>query len=201
MAETGLKPVKPADDDFVSAGSPAGGDEQEQQTRTGAVATSVLPGPAPINILIVDNEPRNLSVLEAILDNPDYRLVQAGSAEQRRRSAADEHGAHLRPRITEPSARLPELESQRGQPAVGVGPAEFGRGVGVEVAVPAPRGTERHVDVDAERSAGRRAQLRQHRRLGPNGHPTSVPEPVLLTTSANPGRLGHMPPVVAEWPS
>lgn len=37
---------------------------------------------APINILIVDDEPKNLSVLEAVLDNPAYRLVRAESAEQ-----------------------------------------------------------------------------------------------------------------------
>jgi PAS domain S-box-containing protein len=42
----------------------------------------VLFGPAPINILIVDDEPRNLAVLEAILDDPGYRLVRAESAEQ-----------------------------------------------------------------------------------------------------------------------
>ena len=37
---------------------------------------------APINILIVDDEPRNLTVLETILDDPGYRLVRAGSADQ-----------------------------------------------------------------------------------------------------------------------
>lgn len=37
---------------------------------------------APINILIVDDEPRNLTVLETILDDPDYRLVRASSADQ-----------------------------------------------------------------------------------------------------------------------
>jgi PAS domain S-box-containing protein len=37
---------------------------------------------APVNILIVDDEPKNLTVLEAILDEPDYRLVRADSAEQ-----------------------------------------------------------------------------------------------------------------------
>lgn len=36
----------------------------------------------PINILIVDDEPKNLTVLESILDAPDYRLVRAESAEQ-----------------------------------------------------------------------------------------------------------------------
>ena len=37
---------------------------------------------APINILIVDDEPRNLTVLETILDDPGYRLVRVGSADQ-----------------------------------------------------------------------------------------------------------------------
>jgi PAS domain S-box-containing protein len=35
---------------------------------------------APVNILIVDDEPKNLAVLEAILDDPGYRLVRANSA-------------------------------------------------------------------------------------------------------------------------
>jgi signal transduction histidine kinase len=37
---------------------------------------------APINILIVDDEPKNLTVLESILDDPGYRLVRAESADQ-----------------------------------------------------------------------------------------------------------------------
>jgi two-component sensor histidine kinase/AmiR/NasT family two-component response regulator len=41
-----------------------------------------LSRPAPINVLIVDDEPKNLTVLEAILDRPDYRLVRAESGEQ-----------------------------------------------------------------------------------------------------------------------
>ena len=36
----------------------------------------------PINILIVDDEPKNLTVLETILDDADYRLVRAASAEE-----------------------------------------------------------------------------------------------------------------------
>ena len=36
----------------------------------------------PINILIVDDESRNLLVLETILDDPGYRLVRAESADQ-----------------------------------------------------------------------------------------------------------------------
>ena len=35
-----------------------------------------------INILIVDDEPRNLTVLETLLNEPDYRLVRAESADQ-----------------------------------------------------------------------------------------------------------------------
>lgn len=37
---------------------------------------------APIQILIVDDEPKNLVVLETILDDPDYRLVRAQSADE-----------------------------------------------------------------------------------------------------------------------
>ncbi len=37
---------------------------------------------SPINILIVDDESKNLTVLETILDNPGYRLVRAESADQ-----------------------------------------------------------------------------------------------------------------------
>ena len=37
---------------------------------------------APINILIVDDEPKNLTVLETVLDVPGYRLVRAGSADE-----------------------------------------------------------------------------------------------------------------------
>ena len=36
----------------------------------------------PIHILIVDDEPKNLTVLETVLDDPNYRLVRAESADQ-----------------------------------------------------------------------------------------------------------------------
>ncbi len=36
----------------------------------------------PINILIVDDEPKNLTVLETLLDDPDYRIVRAESADE-----------------------------------------------------------------------------------------------------------------------
>ena len=35
-----------------------------------------------VNILIVDDEPKNLTVLETVLDDPGYRLVSANSGEQ-----------------------------------------------------------------------------------------------------------------------
>ena len=36
----------------------------------------------PINVLIVDDEPNNLTVIETVLDDPGYRLVRAGSADE-----------------------------------------------------------------------------------------------------------------------
>jgi signal transduction histidine kinase len=38
--------------------------------------------PAPINILLVDDEPRNLDVLEGVLQAPDLCLVRAGNADE-----------------------------------------------------------------------------------------------------------------------
>ncbi|HYF20000.1 MAG TPA: response regulator [Ramlibacter sp.] len=46
---------------------------------------SSLDGEAPasvVNILIVDDEPKNLAVLETVLDDPGYRLVRATSGEE-----------------------------------------------------------------------------------------------------------------------
>jgi PAS domain S-box-containing protein len=40
------------------------------------------PGADPISILLVDDEPKNLAVLESVLDNPNYRLVRAESADR-----------------------------------------------------------------------------------------------------------------------
>ena len=46
----------------------------------------VTPGPSaaapPIQILVVDDEPRNLTVLATILDDPRYQIVRAESAEE-----------------------------------------------------------------------------------------------------------------------
>src|SRR5215467_1116587 len=84
MAETGLKPATAADNEFLSGGSSAAGDgDGGRETKTAVDrAAALLPGPAPINILIVDDEPRNLAVLEAVLNDPGYRLIRAESAEQ-----------------------------------------------------------------------------------------------------------------------
>ena len=38
--------------------------------------------PDPVNILLVDDEARNLDVLESILESPDYRLVRAQNADE-----------------------------------------------------------------------------------------------------------------------
>ena len=50
--------------------------------RLAAAAPPALHGEPLVNILIVDDDPKNLTVLEAILDAPGYRLVRAESAEQ-----------------------------------------------------------------------------------------------------------------------
>ena len=54
-----------------------------------ALAGSAWPGTAieplntlQVNILIVDDEPKNLAVLESVLDDPGYRLVRAGSGSE-----------------------------------------------------------------------------------------------------------------------
>ena len=54
-------------------GSVSGGDT--------AAVNPVCAMDRPINILIVDDEPKNLTVLETVLDEPGYRLVRAESAD------------------------------------------------------------------------------------------------------------------------
>ena len=49
--------------------------------RPTAAAPASAVGNDHINILIVDDEPKNLTVLQAILDDPSYRLVRAASAD------------------------------------------------------------------------------------------------------------------------
>ncbi|MEJ7590313.1 MAG: response regulator [Planctomycetaceae bacterium] len=57
---------------------------QEQSARRGSSCRGIgvrFHG-GPINILIVDDEPKNLTVLETVLNDPAYRLVRAESADQ-----------------------------------------------------------------------------------------------------------------------
>ena len=49
----------------------------------------------PINILIVDDEPKNLTVLESVLEDPGYRLVRAESGESALRALVAEEFALL----------------------------------------------------------------------------------------------------------
>jgi len=39
-------------------------------------------GEGVVNILIVDDEPKNLTVLETVLDSPRYRVIRAESADK-----------------------------------------------------------------------------------------------------------------------
>src|SRR5678816_1961517 len=55
-------------------------DSSDEPTRPGVVLSTIFD--APINILIVDDEPKNLTALETLLDSPGYRLVRAESADQ-----------------------------------------------------------------------------------------------------------------------
>ncbi len=61
-----------------SRGTSTGGSEGA----LAALAPSASSRREPINILIVDDEPKNLTVLQSILDEPDYRLVRAESADE-----------------------------------------------------------------------------------------------------------------------
>ena len=72
----------PMNSDILPASTDGQAQDQPPQHRPAAVApTSAFHG-GPINILIVDDEPRNLLVLETVLDDPGYRLVRAESADQ-----------------------------------------------------------------------------------------------------------------------
>jgi signal transduction histidine kinase len=64
----------------LAAGS--GGSMQFGVIRPGAADGVGAGMAAPVNILIVDDEPRNLAVLESVLDDPEYRLVRANSGDE-----------------------------------------------------------------------------------------------------------------------
>jgi signal transduction histidine kinase len=50
-------------------------------TQPSATPMTAKPGTEPIDILLVDDEPRNLDALEAILENEGYRLLRAEDAD------------------------------------------------------------------------------------------------------------------------
>jgi PAS domain S-box-containing protein len=54
---------------------------QAEQPRSAATDPASGPRDTPINILIVDDEPKNLTVLETVLDDKSYRLVRAESGD------------------------------------------------------------------------------------------------------------------------
>ncbi len=112
---------------------------------------------------------------EVVADGVEHRR-QPGATQQRRRSAADEHRLHRAAAHPCRPAASCSSTLQRREPAVGVGPPEFGGCVGVEVAVSASGRTERDVDVDAERPGQRGAHVGQRCGRRSDGHGTSLPE-------------------------
>ena len=75
----------------------SGGAAQAAVIRRGAGDADLSPpfDDQPINILIVDDEPRNLMVLESILGDGDYRLVRAHTADQALLALVDKEFALL----------------------------------------------------------------------------------------------------------
>ncbi len=61
---------------------PAKDDDQRAARTESALLAFSHQHKEPINILLVDDEPKNLTVLETILADPQYRLVRADSANQ-----------------------------------------------------------------------------------------------------------------------
>lgn len=68
--------------DTISASTDGQVQELPPQLRSTAAAPASAFPAGPINILIVDDEPKNLNVLESVLNDPSYRLVRAESANQ-----------------------------------------------------------------------------------------------------------------------
>jgi len=66
-----------------------------QTQRFAAVSLGPASHSDPINILIVDDEPKNLTVLETVLQDPGYRLVRAESGEQALLALVEEEFALL----------------------------------------------------------------------------------------------------------
>lgn len=73
--------MSPASTNAMCVHSTAGEEKRGQPLHEQAT-TPRSACPDAINILIVDDEPKNLLVLETVLDDPAYRLVKAQSADQ-----------------------------------------------------------------------------------------------------------------------
>lgn len=63
---------------------PQGLSRKQRPAKAGAPLDLAAPAhhDDPINILLVDDEPKNLTALEVVLDNPDYRLIRATGADE-----------------------------------------------------------------------------------------------------------------------
>jgi PAS domain S-box-containing protein len=79
MAKIDMNFRRRMQEESVSTG---GGATRDDATKNADPMTRELLSQTPVNVLIVDDEPKNLTVLEAVLDDPGYRLVRAQSAEQ-----------------------------------------------------------------------------------------------------------------------
>ncbi len=64
------------------APSPDNADRPDAPRPAGAPPPAPAPADERINILLVDDEPKNLTALKSVLDDPGYRLVTAESADQ-----------------------------------------------------------------------------------------------------------------------
>jgi PAS domain S-box-containing protein len=56
--------------------------DQQRASGLAVVTPTTFSSQGPVSILLVDDEPRNLTVLKTVLDDPHYRLVCAESPEQ-----------------------------------------------------------------------------------------------------------------------
>ena len=74
---------------------PGEGKPHERRVQRSPGIRTPMYGDMPINILIVDDEPKNLTVLETVLDDPGYRLVRADSANQALLALVEEEFALL----------------------------------------------------------------------------------------------------------
>src|SRR6476659_8993217 len=66
----------------VPPATPPVTDRRSDEPAAGLDVSGAVPPDDRINILLVDDEPKNLMVLESILDDRGYRLVRAESGDQ-----------------------------------------------------------------------------------------------------------------------